>query len=71
MAWIIHVTNELNWYPTTIKSTLKKNEIKIIFKNELVQKSVMGIWDTYFLPADTNFDGSVEFLELLVHMKAV
>lgn len=31
----------------------------------------MGIWDTYFLPADTNFDGSVEFLELLVHMKAV
>lgn len=40
-------------------------------KAAALEKSVMGIWDTYFLPADTNFDGSVEFLELLVHMKAV
>lgn len=35
-----------------------------------LHKSVMGVWETYFLPADTNFDGSVEFLELIVHMKA-
>lgn len=38
---------------------------------EALIKSVMSIWEIYFLPADTNFDGSVEFLELLVHMKAV
>ena len=34
-------------------------------------KSILSIWEVYFLPADTNYDGSVEFLELLVHMKAV
>ena len=40
-------------------------------KTDELIKSVTAIWEIYFLPADTNFDGSVEFLELLVHMKAV
>ena len=34
-------------------------------------ESVMSVWNSYFLPADTNKDGSVEYLELLDHMKAV
>lgn len=36
-----------------------------------LKDSIMGIWNSYFLPADTNHDGSVEYLELLDHMKAV
>ena len=36
----------------------------------LVQ-SLLKIWKVYFLPADTNFDGSVEFPELLEHMQTV
>lgn len=36
-----------------------------------LKESVMSIWNSYFLPADTNHDGSVEYLELLDHMKAV
>jgi Ca2+-binding EF-hand superfamily protein len=34
-------------------------------------KSLLAIWNVYFLPADTNNDGSVEVAELLTHMKAV
>ena len=34
-------------------------------------KSLLAIWDVYFLPADTNKDGSVEIAELITHMKAV
>ena len=34
-------------------------------------KSLLSIWEVYFLPADTNKDGSVEIPELVVHMKAV
>ena len=34
-------------------------------------KNIMSVWTSYFLPADTNNDGSVEYLELLTHMKAV
>ncbi len=33
--------------------------------------SLLSIWNVYFLPADTNKDGSVEIPELLTHMKAV
>jgi Ca2+-binding EF-hand superfamily protein len=36
-----------------------------------LHQSIVSIWDAYFLPADTNHDGSVEYLELLDHMKAV
>lgn len=36
-----------------------------------LKHSIMSIWDAYFLPADTNHDGSVEYLELLDHMKGV
>ena len=34
-------------------------------------KSLLAIWEVYFLPADTNKDGSVEIPELVVHMKSV
>ena len=36
-----------------------------------LHQNIISIWDAYFLPADTNNDGSVEYLELLDHMKAV
>ena len=36
-----------------------------------LHQNIISIWDAYFLPADTNHDGSVEYLELLDHMKAV
>jgi len=35
-----------------------------------LHQNIISIWDAYFLPADTNHDGSVEYLELLDHMKA-
>ena len=34
-------------------------------------QSLMKIWQVYFLPADTNNDGSVEVDELVDHMQAV
>ena len=40
-------------------------------KAEILRQSINQIWNVYFLPADTNNDGSVEYLELLDHMKAV
>ena len=36
-----------------------------------LSKSLLAIWSTYFLPADTNNDGSVEVPELLTHMRQV
>jgi len=40
-------------------------------KAEILRQSINQIWNVYFLPADTDNDGSVEYLELLDHMKAV
>ena len=40
-------------------------------RTSALTKSLLAIWDVYFLPADTNKDGSVEIPELVVHMKAV
>ena len=37
----------------------------------VLQKSLLKIWEVYFLPADTNKDGSVEVPELITYMKAV
>ena len=34
-------------------------------------KNLMRIWEVYFLPADTNKDGSIEIPELITHMKLV
>jgi hypothetical protein len=42
-----------------------------IDRANILKTSVMKIWDVYFYPADTNHDGSVEYLELLDHMKSV
>ena len=36
-----------------------------------LQRSLLKIWEAYFLPADTNHDGSVEVPELVTYMKAV
>ena len=40
-------------------------------KSATLATSLLAIWNTYFLPADTNNDGSVEIPELLTHMRAV
>ena len=33
--------------------------------------SLLAVWNVFFLPADTNKDGSVEVPELITHMTAV
>jgi Ca2+-binding EF-hand superfamily protein len=38
---------------------------------EHLRKSMKSIWTTYFLPADTDKDGSVTVDELIVHMRSV
>ena len=40
-------------------------------RSAALAKSLLAIWNTYFLPADTNNDGSVELPELLTHMRQV
>jgi len=40
-------------------------------KSATLATSLLAIWNTYFLPADTNNDGSVEIPELLTHIRAV
>ena len=40
-------------------------------RSAALAKSLLAIWNTYFLPADTNKDGSVEIPELLTHMRQV
>ena len=55
-----------NWANNLCRAGNLSNE-----KAETLRKSINLIWDVYFLPADTNNDGFVEYLELLYHMKAV
>jgi hypothetical protein len=33
--------------------------------------SLLAVWQVFFLPADSNQDGSIEIPELVIHMKAV
>jgi hypothetical protein len=40
-------------------------------KTATLTKNLMRIWEVYFLPADTNKDGSIEVQELITHMKLV
>lgn len=40
-------------------------------KSEALSRSLLAVWNIYFLPADTNNDGSVELPELLTHMRSV
>ena len=40
-------------------------------RSAALAKSLLGVWNVYFLPADTNNDGSVELPELVAHMRAV
>ena len=40
-------------------------------RSAALQKSLLAVWNVFFLPADTNNDGSVEVPELLTHMRAV
>ena len=40
-------------------------------RSAALAQSLLAIWNTYFLPADTNNDGSVELPELLTHMRQV
>lgn len=40
-------------------------------KQEKLVQSLYKFWDTYFQPADLNNDGSVDFHEILNHMKLV
>jgi Ca2+-binding EF-hand superfamily protein len=38
-------------------------------RSAALTKSLLSVWNTYFLPADTNHDGSVEVPELVTYMK--
>lgn len=40
-------------------------------KSSNLKNNLMKIWEIYFLPADTNNDGSIEIPELVAHMKSV
>ena len=40
-------------------------------RSAALAENLLAIWNTYFLPADTNNDGSVEVHELTTHMKQV
>ena len=40
-------------------------------RSAALQKSLLKVWETYFLPADTNLDGSVEVPELVAYMNSV
>jgi hypothetical protein len=40
-------------------------------RSAALAKSLLKIWETYFLPADVNNDGSVEVPELVAYMKSV
>ena len=40
-------------------------------RSAALAQSLLGVWNVYFLPADTNNDGSVELPELTTHMRAV
>jgi len=39
-------------------------------RSAALAQSLLGVWNVYFLPADTNNDGSVELPELVAHMRA-
>ena len=56
----------LNWANNLAKAGALNAE-----RTKALVDSVMSVWTSYFLPADTNNDGSVEYLELLHHMKDV
>ena len=36
-----------------------------------LQQNLLKVWEVYFLPADTNHDGSVELRELVTYMRSV
>ena len=40
-------------------------------KSKALAVNLFQVWENFFLPADTNRDGSVELPELLVYMKSV
>ena len=40
-------------------------------RSAALAQSLLGVWNVFFLPADTNKDGSVEVPELITHMTAV
>jgi Ca2+-binding EF-hand superfamily protein len=40
-------------------------------RSAVLAQNLLAIWNTYFLPADTNNDGSVEVQELTTHMRQV
>ena len=40
-------------------------------RSAALTKSLLSVWNVYFLPADTNHDGSVEVPELVTYMRAV
>ena len=40
-------------------------------KSKVLAVNLLQVWENFFLPADTNRDGSVELPELLVYMKSV
>ena len=49
---------------------LKQGGLMGVRADEL-RKNIIGIWDCYFLPADSDQDGSVQYLELVQYMQAV
>ena len=63
---MIELNDFENWAKGLAKLGGLNNDRSVALANNLLQ-----VWENFFLPADTNKDGSVELPELLVYMKGV
>ncbi len=61
----------ISLYPRykTIKSSISQKFNRE--KSDELRKNITALWECYFLPADSDQDGSVQYLELLDYMKSV
>lgn len=61
---------ELNDFENWSRSLAQIGGLNPKRSNDLAN-NLLQVWENFFLPADTNKDGSVELPELLVFMKGV
>jgi len=63
---MIELSDFERWSETLTKNGKLNSERSKALANNLLQ-----VWENFFLPADTNRDGSVELPELQAYMKSV
>ena len=63
---MIELSDFQRWTETLTKNSKLSPDRSAALANNLLQ-----VWETFFLPADTNRDGSVELPELQAYMKSV